>query len=222
MSIFVRPDSPPPRQPSPDITPAPLPYPHHPRRVASQPKIRVHSPTMPPGLYPPTRSLQSVRSYEYLGRTETKSSDDGHSSLKSARCRTRSTHAASSLSSPRSSPDPSPRGSPDLVPRHRRSFSMAVAPQFPSVQSRAPPVPAVPTSASIGKPILSPQPVLSRPIYLPDIDEMASHVSSRRKPQPKPTLPTLEKPRSMGITCLQFFGLRIAPKQSQQTSVTAM
>ena len=65
MSIFVRPDSPPPRQPSPDIAIAPLPYPHHPRRVASQPKIRVVSPSHPPGLHSP-RTVQPVRSYDHM------------------------------------------------------------------------------------------------------------------------------------------------------------
>lgn len=51
-----RPDSPPPRQPTPELQPAPLPCPHVARRVASQPKIRINNTLLHARSPKPTRS----------------------------------------------------------------------------------------------------------------------------------------------------------------------
>lgn len=51
-----RPDSPPPRQPTPELQPSPLPCPHIARRVASQPKIRINNTLLHARSPKPTRS----------------------------------------------------------------------------------------------------------------------------------------------------------------------
>ncbi|KAF8974433.1 hypothetical protein BDZ97DRAFT_1911615 [Flammula alnicola] len=226
MSIFVRPDSPPPRQPSPDILPTPLPYPHHPRRVPSQPKIRVHSPTVPPGLHTRTQTLHSPRSCDFF-TNKAENSDDGHSSLDTTRKRTRSTVtstlAGSSLTStPSTSRSPSLRNSPDFAPHHRRTLSVAFPSQSPpsspspAPSDSAPPVPSVPYRYTGPKHIVSPKPVACTPIVLPEVDEHRSDVyypppTLERKPTP--VLPALEKHKSMGIACLKFFGIRTPSRQ---------
>ena len=174
MSIFVRPDSPPPRQPSPDILPEPLPYPRHPCRVSSRPKVRIHS----------------ARSYDFLSINPESLSDDGHCSLRSARPRTRSNLNISPLTTPSSSPAPS-------------SHSSSPAP--------------VPYRYTGPQHIVCPKPVSSTPITLTELNP-SSPCSMTEK---KPTLPPLPKPKSMGIACLKFFGIRTSPSQPQ-SGVTAM
>jgi hypothetical protein len=186
MSIFVRPDSPPPRQPSPDILPEPLPYPHHPRRIPSRPKIRIHS----------------ARSYDFLNIKQESLSDDGHCSLRSTRPRTRSNLNVSPVTTPSSSPAP------------------------PSAFSYSPSAPPVPYRYTGPKHIICPKPVSCTPITLPELNPSTN--SSLALPAPpgpvtekKPTLPPLQKPKSMGIACLKFFGIRTSPSQPQ-SGVTAM
>jgi hypothetical protein len=185
MSIFVRPDSPPPRQPSPDILPEPLPYPHHPRRIPSRPKIRVHS----------------ARSYDFLSIKQESLSDDGHCSLRSARPRIRSNLNVSPVTTPSSSPAPS------------LTFSHS---------------PSAPYRYTGPKHIICPKPVSCTPITIPELDLSANSSPTLPLPAPpspvaekKPTLPPLQKPKSMGIACLKFFGIRTSPNQPQ-SGVTAM
>ncbi|KDR83619.1 hypothetical protein GALMADRAFT_133048 [Galerina marginata CBS 339.88] len=238
MSIFVRPASPPPRQPSPDVLPAPLPYPRHPRRVPSQPKIRVHSPALPPGLNARTKPLHSARSYDFMSTRETKFSDDGHASPHSPRPRTLSTLNASPASTPSSSPAPSSRNSPDFTSRHRRTLSVALpyssSPSpSPTVESEAPPVPPLPYRYTGPQHIVCPKPMsltsVATPILLSDI-EAARHTAPVPTMPPilepkgfeqKYTLPALEKHKSMGIACLKFFGLR-SPTRQPRTAVAAL
>ncbi|KIM46064.1 hypothetical protein M413DRAFT_441127 [Hebeloma cylindrosporum] len=180
MSIFVRPDSPPPRQPSPDIIPEPLPYPHHPRRIPSRPKIRIHS----------------ARSYDFLSIKQETLSDDGHCSLRSARPRTRSNLNVSPVTTPSSSPAPS------------------------STYSHPPSVPYHYTGP---KHIICPKPVSCIPITLPELTHPSPVLPGPPVPimDKKPTPPPLQKPKSMGIACLKFFGIRTSPSQPQ-SGVTAM
>ncbi|PPQ83278.1 hypothetical protein CVT25_004018 [Psilocybe cyanescens] len=209
-SIFVRPDSPPPRQPSPDFLPAPLPYPHHPRRIASQPKIRVHSPSIPPGLHGRNKTLQSARSCDFVSsrpsesrdeqdpRCSSSSSSSDHG-LRHFRARTRSPNlTVSSMSSPRSSPGPSARNSPDFIPHHRRTLSVAFAfPSTPSsrstsptaVDSQVPPVPLVPYRYTGPQHIVCPTPLpLNKPIIFTNRDVEVAEILLEVPSTPSPPL----------------------------------
>lgn len=180
MSIFVRPESPPPRQPSPDITLAPLPYPHHPRRATSQPKIRVYSPSRPPGLHPPTRTVQPARSYDHITRAH-----DDHNSLIAPRKRTYTSSEAHA----------------DLNSRYGSTLTVAVT-RRSSVHVC--PIPNPPASAASGsKRTLRPQPHSFDSLY--HIDEMG--VNQRKSPS-KPALPPLEKHKNLGMACLRLFRFR--------------
>jgi len=191
MSIFVRPDSPPPRQPSPDITPSPLPYPHHPRRVASQPKIRLHSPSpsRPPGLSPsPLRTVQPARSYDHITKTHS-----DHDSLMSKPTRTRQPLTAF-------------RSVPQLnrsTPRRRSSVHIC-----PVSNPSLPPAPAALEVSSSLKPMLRPQTSSGESFYLPHIGEMRPNILPQRKPTSKPVLPPVEKNKSLSMACLRFFRFR--------------
>ena len=180
MSIFVRPASPPPRQPSPDIMPAPLPYPHHPRRVVSQPKIKVVSPSRPPGLSP-TRTVQPARSYDHMRKTH---NDDNRLS----RSRT-----SSSLKTQQ------PSRGPELNPQHMSTLTVHVHP-----------VANTPTTTASGsKRILRPYPNSFDSLYLPQIDEIVgANAIPQRKPSSKSVLPPLEKHKSLGMACFRFFRIR--------------
>ena len=186
MSIFVRPESPPPRQPSPDITPAPLPYPHHPRRVASQPKIRVcsPSPSRPPGLQsPPTRTLQSARSYDHMMQAHS-----DHNAPMTPRRRALPTSRTR-------------RSGPHRLALTRRS-SIHVCPVANS------PLPPAPASLS-SKRILRPQPISFDSLYLPHKDEIDPNALTQPKPSTNPViLPPLQKHQGLGMACLRFFRFR--------------
>jgi hypothetical protein len=199
MSIFVRPDSPPPRQPSPDILPEPLPYPHHPRRIPFQPKVRIHS----------------ARSYDFLNTKPTKHSDDGHCSLRSARPRTRSNLNVSPVTTPSSSPAPSSRNSQEFS---QRTLSIPYA--FPHPSPSPSPVlgaPTVPYRYTGPKHIICPKPVACTPIILPELIAPTPAVLAPPILEKKP-LPPLEKHKSMGIACLKFFGIRTPPRQPKTTT----
>ncbi|KAF9476479.1 hypothetical protein BDN70DRAFT_167387 [Pholiota conissans] len=238
MSLFVRPDSPPPRQPSPDILPVPLPYPHHPRRIASQPKIRVHSPgpLVPPGLQGRNKTLYTARSCDFpqveMPREKSPFSDDGHSSIQSARERTHSTATptltvSSVPNTPSSSRPPSVKSSLEFAPRHRRTMSVAFPnpPASPSLaqNERSLSVPEVPYRYTGPRRIVLPQPVSTTPvIMLPDIDQPGSEVRfPPRTTTEKPRLPPLEKHKSMGVACLKFFGIRSASRRPPNDRVVA-
>jgi hypothetical protein len=185
MSIFVRPDSPPPRQPSPDITPAPLPYPHHPRRVASQPKIRVVSPSRPPGLQSPIRTIQPVRSYDHMSKTH---NDD--SGFLTPRTRT----------SPKSRIQ-QPSRAPELTPPHMSTLTVHVCP----VANSSP-------AASSSKRTLRSHPNSFESLYLPQIDEMGASAIPHCKAPSTSVLPPLDKHKSLGMACLRFFRIRTSSR----------
>lgn len=206
-SIFVRPDSPPPRQPSPDFFPAPLPYPHHPRRIASHPKIRVHTPTIPPGLHGRTKTLQSARSCDVLSSRLAESRDPQSSSTRSPKL------TVSSMSSPRSSPASSARNSPDFVPHHRRTLSVAFAtpessrsasPTATAVEhhiQQVPPVPSVPYRYTGPQHIICPTPVaLNKPIIFTQRNSADATVEEIHFQVPVPSTPSPplsdEKPKT--------------------------
>ena len=197
MSIFVRPDSPPPRQPSPDITPAPLPYPHHPRRVVSQPKIRAVSPARPPGLQLPTRTVQSARSYDHITNAH---SDDN--SLLTPGKRTPPTLKMQQ-----------PFG-PELNPRHMSTLAVTAVHRRASVHVC--PVANPPLSPSGPKRTLRPHPNSFDSLYLPEMDASAI---PQRKPPSKSVLPSLKKHKSLSMACLRFFRIRY-PSQSQKPPTT--
>ncbi|CAA7259877.1 unnamed protein product [Cyclocybe aegerita] len=220
MSFFARPDSPPPRAPSPDVLPEPLPCHRHPRRVASQPKVRSphHSPALPPGLHARTRTLQSARSADVLS-IRSKSSDDSHSSVHSLTMRpvkTRTTLGVYDSPSPRSTPSTSPsptpspasssRNSPDFTRRHRRTLSVVVphpgslSPNT-TTDSLLPPVPSVPAAYTYTGPkhIICPKPMSFTPIYLPDIEEL-SHPPPVAPPRTTVRVNAVEQKSPTGTT----------------------
>ena len=193
MSIFVRPDSPPPRQPSPDFMPAPLPYPHHPRRVLSQPKIRAVSPARPPGLQFPTRTVQYARSYDQIT----------------------SAHSDDSLLTPRKRAPPALRMQqpfgPELNPRHMSTLTVTAVHRRASVPVASPPPPP-----SGPKRTLRPHPNSFDSLYLP---EMHSSSISQRKSPSKSLLPSLKKHKSLSMACLRFFRFR-NHSQSEKIATT--
>ena len=197
MSIFVRPDSPPPRQPSPDIPPAPLPYPHHPRRVASQPKIRAVSPARPPGLQLPTRTVHSARSYDHI--TNEHSYDN---SLLTPRKRTPSTLKMQQPSGP------------ELNPRHISTLTVTAVNRRSSVHVC--PVASPPLPPSGPKRTLRPHPNSFDSLYLPEMDARAI---PQRKPPSRSVLPSLKKHKSLSMACLRFFRIRNS-SQSEKIATT--
>jgi len=207
-SFYARPDSPPPRQPSPDILPPSLPHP--PRRISSQPRIHVQP---PPGLagHERTKTLHSARSYDFLSprtRPSTFPEDDERRSLRSGRRPSRSNLTVSPVSSPRSSPSSSVRSTPDFVPRHRRNpsvaFNLSSASSSPSpnffkhsdthLQAQAPPavVSLTPYRYTGPQHIICPKPVsLTTPtIIIPDIvDVDVTPRVQQFEPETQPDMP---------------------------------
>jgi len=221
MASFIRPDSPPPRQPSPDILPTPLP---HPRRAPSQPRIRVQSPH---GL---RRNIHAVRSMDLAnerGKFAFEDGDNFNSPVSRARQRTTSTHT--SRSSPRCSPSPCNR---DYLPgseSHKRTLSVAIPSPVPSptptMVSSWPPAPSVKPSPYVTNGIACPKPVSLKPIVFdqPDglgITERSSPGLHQKSSRSSLKVPPLEKHRNMGIACLRFFGIKPQSKQPPTDAVT--
>ncbi|PPQ99083.1 hypothetical protein CVT24_003643 [Panaeolus cyanescens] len=199
MSIFQRPESPPPRAPSPELPPAPLPYPHHARRVPSQPRIRVQTPTVPPGLQVRPKGLHSVRSCDNIYARNV-------DSLQTSKARTRSAMMLSPSDTPNSSPSSSARNSSEFTPGHRRTSSVAIQRPATSPISTYPPLPM-------------------RHVYLPDIhSERPNTIQSQSQPKlaSKPViLPPLEKHKNLGAACLKLFRFRPS-KQQQRSPIVSM
>lgn len=190
MSIFVRPDSPPPRQPSPDIAPAPLPYPHHPRRVVSQPKIRAVSPVLPPGLQFPTRTVQPARSYDRI--TNARSDDND-------------------LLTPKKRTPPTSRMQQPFGPENPRHITITAVHRRASVhvcQVANPPLPPSGPKRTL-------RPHLNS-LYLPEMDASAI---PQRKPPSKSVLHPLKYRKSLSMACLRFFRFRNS-SQSQKPATT--
>jgi hypothetical protein len=199
MSIFVRPDSPPPRQPSPDITLAPLPYPHHPRRVASHSKIRAVSPARPPGLQLPIRTIHSARSYDHMTSVHI---DDN--SLLTPRKRTPPTLRMQQ-----------PFGQ-ELNPRHMSTLTVTAVHRRSSVHVC--PVANPPLPPSGPKRTLRPHPNSFDSLYLPEMDASAI---PQRKPPSKFVLPSFKKHKSLSMACLRFFCIRNS-SQSEKIATTTL
>lgn len=197
MSIFARPDSPPPRQPSPEIPHAPLPYPHHPRRVSSNPKIKAVSPARPPGLQLPTRIVQSARSYDHITSAH---SDDG--SLLTPRKRS---HPTLKMQQP---------FGPELNPRHMSTLTVTAVHRRASVPVC--PVANPPLPPSDPKRTLRPHPNSFDSLYIPAMD---ANAIPQRKPPSKSVLPSLKKHKSLSLACLRFFRIR-NPSQSERIATT--
>ncbi|KAG6854843.1 hypothetical protein C0991_012033 [Blastosporella zonata] len=198
MSIFTRPASPPPRQPSPELDYIPLPSPHirsRVRTISSQ-----DSPATPPGLAAPRprRQILTVRSFNDLPyRT------------------TRTTPPAT----PRSLPSPS-RTHFTADYHHRRTLSNAIPyrspPPSPTIASPPPPVPPIPAFALSAPPTLkhASQPYAILPVHLPDLDTLpVLSEAPRSHKQSSQNRPTSERSRAGGMTCFRFFSLRNSAKR---------
>ncbi|KAF6762336.1 hypothetical protein DFP72DRAFT_602753 [Ephemerocybe angulata] len=158
MSYFERPDSPPPREPSPEPVHTPLPSPH--LRARDKRRNNLRSPLAPPGLAPP-RTVQQSRSFDHINR------DALYPTL---RRRTRS-----SLEPSASPKLQSASLSPPSTPTHRRTTSVSISHSPPSTPSRSaiPPVPPLPGSARTS-PVFKPSlRTAVTPIYLPDLHELS-------------------------------------------------
>ncbi|KAF8897657.1 hypothetical protein BD779DRAFT_1491979 [Infundibulicybe gibba] len=195
--MFVRPDSPPPRQPSPDFVPAPLPSPPVHSRLRN-PSARALTPSVPPGLH---KQLLSTRSCDQLGDR-----------IRQPHCRlrTQSTHKHA----PRSLPSLSPPHTPVLVPHARtpaHTVSRSPPPSPTTVSTPPPPVPPIPAfmlPSTDSKPIAQPRPINLSPFRFSEFDNISAistpsdFLPKRCPPQPQP-----EKHKGVGMTCLRFFSL---------------
>ncbi|KAF8914020.1 hypothetical protein CPB84DRAFT_45621 [Gymnopilus junonius] len=208
MSIFVRPDSPPPRQPSPDILLTPLPCPH-PRRVSSQPEIELLSPAVSPRLDIQARTIHSSRSFDGLSSQKTTSSKDTQKMWVAPRPWTHS----------------GVKGRPQFDLNGWSSSSGALSPSpslfmGPSANIERPSPSHLPAH-SYPEPICS-EPVSKNPVILRKFElEEVRGTSAMPFLERKQILPSLEKPKSMGMGCLRFFRLRSAQRQ-RSTAVTAL
>ncbi|KAJ7044480.1 hypothetical protein C8F04DRAFT_587834 [Mycena alexandri] len=204
MSLFCRPDSPPPRSPSPDVMLAPLPPPR--RTSARPPRLSLQSTDCRPKMDKPQRSLASTRSYGDLRQSA------------SPRSASRSRAIVSAPATPRSFAPSSPSGS-SFRRAHRRTLSSASPyrspPASPTLSSPPPPVPPIPAF------VLSPtdkKPVIRAPaptrILLPEWEHfpIAPDLASPRKPR-TPTSARRTGMQAPTMTCSTFFALH---NQSQR------
>jgi hypothetical protein len=201
MSIFTRPDSPPPRQPSPEFVPTPLPSPHlraRLRKSSSKQSLGPSSPSIPPGLSAPRNFIHSSRSYDHLDeRTE--------------RRRRTSSNPMSGPITPRPLTQNYPT-SLSVDHGRRRNLSQATPyrspPPSPAISPPPPPVPPIPafvlTPPKEDKPTHPPQ-SMSGLIRLPDLDNVSPLSESTFIPRQHPKVPP---PKHSGMTCLKFFSLR--------------
>ncbi|KAG5648950.1 hypothetical protein DXG03_000299 [Asterophora parasitica] len=230
MSIFTRPESPPPRQPSPEPQYTPLPSPHvraRQRTASSQHSSSSHAPATPPGLavHRQHKPIPSARSYDHL---------HGAQEPRIRNTRSRSTLTASPPATPRSLPLPSPSRSQFSESPHRRTLSNAIPylspPPSPTLAAPPPPVPPIPAfvlnSPAHYKPAPSPQPATILPIHLPDLGTIPSLAESAHTTRKHATPPSSsrkhyvspDKHHSMGMTCLKFFSLRNSKRRNTQAT----
>ncbi|KAF8076522.1 hypothetical protein FPV67DRAFT_1664784 [Lyophyllum atratum] len=227
MSIFTRPDSPPPRQPSPELAYTPLPVRARQRTMSSQNSASTYAPSTPPGLSVrrPHKPILTARSYDHLHEKASRTRN----------ARTRSNLTASPPNTPRSLPLPSPsRSHFSDIPPYRRTLSNAIPylspPPSPTIAAPPPPVPPIPAF------VLSPpaqiksahfqRPAAVLPIHLPDLDNLSPLSESTRIPRKQTPVPPPEKQqqfspephRSVGVTCLRFFSMRNSKRRATQTS----
>ncbi|KAL9712857.1 hypothetical protein Ac2012v2_004096 [Leucoagaricus gongylophorus] len=201
MSCF-RPESPPPRAPSPPLcafTPLPSPSSRKPSSSSSS------SPSLPPGLRH-DRSLLTVRSCELLSPRRS----DLHRQPKRIRSAMDNISSASrtqSLSEPINRPLASPQ--------HQRTTSLtsrASPPPSPHFQMPPLPVPQIPLcvlTQADKSPTCSSDSLSGTTIYLPDLEPVSSSVlkSSKRT--------GLGRTKAAGMTCLKFLTLRNSLKSNR-------
>ncbi|GLB33933.1 hypothetical protein LshimejAT787_0108170 [Lyophyllum shimeji] len=233
MSIFIRPASPPPRQPSPELAYAPLPLRARQRTMSSQ--YSLSTPATPPGLgvRHQHKPMLSVRSYDHLHEKASRSGTH-HQEFRSRNTRVRSHPTASPPTTPRSLPLPSPsRSQFSDIPLPRRTLSNAIPyrspPPSPTIEAPPPPVPPIPafvlSPPAQVKPVDYSHPAGTMPIHLPDLDTLPSLSESTRilrkqAPAPSPGKhPCSPEPhRSVGMTCLKFFSTRNSKRRAGQAS----
>ncbi|TFK29388.1 hypothetical protein FA15DRAFT_752837 [Coprinopsis marcescibilis] len=228
MSFYARPDSPPPRQPSPEPVHTPLPSPH--LRARDRLRPRTSSPLVPPGLAPP-RTLVQSKSCDHLSAdaeaARTEAARLGVSGTQTLRRRVRSNLEPAKYSY-------EPASSESSTPSHRRTFSVAHSSGLGS--PAIPPVPPLPDSAR-GSPVFKASNVT--PIYLPDLHELSPASEKRpseRKASKRPSIislsslasrsssppsPTEKQPRNIGMTCLKFFSLHKSSSRILRTGTTS-
>jgi hypothetical protein len=215
MSIFTRPDSPPPRQPSPEFVPAPLPSPHLQARLRKSSSKQSLSPSVPPGLHPfpaPHNFVHSTRSYDHLNE-------------RLERRRISSSPVSSTM--PRSISQntiPSTSQSVDYSRPYRRYLSHGTTyrspPPSPTISSPPPPVPPIPAMATASKEVkpMPSQPMSVAPIRIPNFDNVSPLSESTFLPRQHPKVPLPQKQGGVGMTCLKFFSLRNAKQRVPYTT----
>ncbi|KAG6880382.1 hypothetical protein C0992_007793 [Termitomyces sp. T32_za158] len=204
MSIFARPPSPPPRQPSPELGYTPLPSPHvrarH-RTLSSQTSL---APSIPPGLFvqKPRKSILTVRSCNDLPSSS----------------RSQGFPRPSTPATPRSLPSPSRSAFGEIT--HRRTLSNAIPyrspPPSPTLPSPPPPVPPIPSFAlSPPTPMKHcPRPAAITPIHLPDLDNVPPLTEATNPPRSRKQPSRARTPEKVAMTCLRFFSLRNSKRRT--------
>ncbi|KAL1747682.1 hypothetical protein HDZ31DRAFT_31452 [Schizophyllum fasciatum] len=206
--MYPRPDSPPPRAPTPEVDFAPLPV--RSRFQSSSSSSSAAAARARNQLSPP-RTLRSVRSVDAFNRT--KRSFPAHD----ARPRKIKSHgtlhdASSPPSSPRSTASSSSSSTSVSSRRSHRSLSQAVPyrspPASPNLMASPPPVPPIPAFALDAHP--APKPAKAKaakraqPQPLPEPESIA-HLLGRPIVSRKTSFRDV---RQAGLTCASFFHLR--------------
>lgn len=233
---FCRPESPPPRQPSPELVLTSLPYPPIHSRVRGSspasrrnPQLTLQLPSSLAGSqHPQGKTLLSSRSYDHL-RENRNPMALREPSANSRPRRVSSRLNVSAPATPRSLPSRSPPHSPNpnFKRGHRRSLSFAIPyrspPPSPTIAAPPPPVPPIPAFAltpTDRKPVLRTHPVDFAQIHLPELDGL-SPISEKPTLSPrKQTVPRADG--SHGMTCLKFFSLHNSHKFSRTARTCAV
>ncbi|KAF5364202.1 hypothetical protein D9756_000485 [Leucocoprinus leucothites] len=209
--LYPRPESPPPRAPSPPLyafTPLPSPSSRTNRKPSSSSSS---APSLPPGLQQ-DRTLLTVRSYEQLSPRKS----EFHRQPK--RIRSALGHTSSGART-QSLPEPFTR--PVASRPHQRTTSLtprSSPPPSPKLQTPPPPVPRIPSfvlTPADKKSASSADSLSGTTIYIPDIESVspiaelpASILKSSKKAG-------LGRTKAAGMTCLKFFTLRNSLKSNR-------
>ncbi|KAJ7590754.1 hypothetical protein C8J56DRAFT_933802 [Mycena floridula] len=195
--MFTRPDSPPPRQPSPEPQIVALNPPRTRRPLLSMQS----APAVPrqSDFLTVEKKLQSVRSFEQLSTKR------------------RAPRFNQCLASPPSTPRSLQlQTSPKSRQAHRRSLSFAIPyrspPPSPTISQPPPPVPPIPAfalSSTDKKPVLHRPPLV--PIYLPDLDPI-SPIGPLTSGEPSVMRPQRRTGTMEAMTCSKFFSLHNAAR----------
>jgi len=201
--LCSRPESPPPRAPSPPLyafTPLPSPS----SRAVRKPSSSSSAPTLPPG-FQQDRSLLTVRSCELLSPRRS----DSHRRPK--RIRSAMDHmSAASRTQSLSEPIIRPLASPP----HQRTASLtsqSSLPPSPQSQLPPPPVPQIPLCVLTQADKLSTyssDSLSGTTIYLPDIEPIPSITELPASVLKSSKRTGLGRTKAAGMTCLKFLTLR--------------